>query len=252
MLNQFSDSRHEYRFHHGNVLTNKSSQFNRLVGLVVKTSASRAADPEFDSRWCGGDFSGSSHTSDLTIDTPVATLPGAWRCRVSAGTGWPVSIYCDWMSWKVWCATSVSVWQQVNLSEQIRPWDTLACCWDVMQPTDKQTSQCFQSYSLHNCSSKPCAKVQTFFVFCFSPEECPYCFDPLELFRVTSAWRMSSHETAWVAWWWGVCFQSWRSGDWTAVTVVEPQQSLKKKKKKKKKRCWSGCFGRRLTLHQHR
>ena len=26
---------------------------------------------------------------DLNIDTPVATLAGAWRYRVSAGTGWP-------------------------------------------------------------------------------------------------------------------------------------------------------------------
>ena len=34
------------------------------------------------------DFPGSSHTSDLKIGTPVATLPGAWRYRVSAGTGW--------------------------------------------------------------------------------------------------------------------------------------------------------------------
>ena len=33
--------------------------------------------------------SGSSHTSDLKIGTPVATLPGAWRYRVSAGTGRP-------------------------------------------------------------------------------------------------------------------------------------------------------------------
>ena len=34
-------------------------------------------------------FSGSSHTGDLKIGTPVATLPGAWHYRVSAGTGWP-------------------------------------------------------------------------------------------------------------------------------------------------------------------
>ena len=34
-------------------------------------------------------FPGSSHTSDLKIGTPVATLPGAWRYRVSAGTGRP-------------------------------------------------------------------------------------------------------------------------------------------------------------------
>ena len=38
---------------------------------------------------CAGIFSGSSHTSDLKIDTPVAAMPGAWRYRVSAGTGWP-------------------------------------------------------------------------------------------------------------------------------------------------------------------
>ena len=38
---------------------------------------------------CAGIFSVSSHTSDLKIGTPVATLPGTWHCRVSAGTGWP-------------------------------------------------------------------------------------------------------------------------------------------------------------------
>ena len=36
---------------------------------------------------CAGIFSGSSHTSDLKIGTPVATLPGVWRYGVSAGTG---------------------------------------------------------------------------------------------------------------------------------------------------------------------
>ena len=51
---------------------------DHLVGLVVKASASRAS---------AGIFSGSSHTSD--IGTPVATLPGAWRYRVSTGTGRP-------------------------------------------------------------------------------------------------------------------------------------------------------------------
>ena len=43
--------------------------------------------PGFDSRFRRGDVSGSSHTSDLNIDTPVASLPDAWRHRVSAGTG---------------------------------------------------------------------------------------------------------------------------------------------------------------------
>ena len=44
-----------------------------------------------------------------------------------------MSVYFDW----VWSATSVSVWQHVQLSEQMRPWDTLACCWYVKQPTNK-------------------------------------------------------------------------------------------------------------------
>ena len=39
------------------------------------------------------------------------------------------------------------MWQHVKLSKQIRPWDTLACCWDVKQLTNKQTSQ-------HLCPSK--------------------------------------------------------------------------------------------------
>ena len=60
-----------------------------LIDLVVKASASRVADLEFDSCLCCGDFSGSSHTSELIIGTVVASLPGAWHCRVSIGTGWP-------------------------------------------------------------------------------------------------------------------------------------------------------------------
>ena len=42
----------------------------------------RGSDPA-----CDGIFPGSSHTSDLKMGTPVATLPGAWHYRVSAGTG---------------------------------------------------------------------------------------------------------------------------------------------------------------------
>ena len=61
---------------------------DRLVGLVVTASVSRAEDPGFEYR-LRRDFSGSSHTCDLKIGTPVATLPGAWRYRVSAGTGRP-------------------------------------------------------------------------------------------------------------------------------------------------------------------
>ena len=61
---------------------------DRLVSLVVKASASRAEGPGFKSR-LRRDFSGSSHTSDLKLGTPVAALPGTWRYRVNAGTGWP-------------------------------------------------------------------------------------------------------------------------------------------------------------------
>ena len=52
---------------------------NRLVGLVVKGS-----NPS-----CNGIFPGSSHNSDLKVGNLVATLPDAWRYRVSAGTGRP-------------------------------------------------------------------------------------------------------------------------------------------------------------------
>ena len=62
---------------------------DRLVGQVVKTSASRAEDPGFDSRLRGGDFAGSSHTGDLKMGAAAVNLPGAWRYSVSSGTGWP-------------------------------------------------------------------------------------------------------------------------------------------------------------------
>ena len=71
-----------------------SMPVGRLAGLVVKASASRTADPGFDSR-LRRDFSGSNHTSDFKIGAPVAILPGAWRYKVSTGTGWQgASILC--------------------------------------------------------------------------------------------------------------------------------------------------------------
>ena len=63
---------------------------HRLVGLVVTASASRTEGPGFESR-LRRDFSGSSHTSDLKIGTPVATLPGA------IGSGRSMSVFCDWV-----------------------------------------------------------------------------------------------------------------------------------------------------------
>ena len=53
---------------------------------MVRVSASRVEDPGFESV-CDGIFPGSSHTSDLNIGIPVATLPGTWHFRVSAETG---------------------------------------------------------------------------------------------------------------------------------------------------------------------
>ena len=113
----------------------------RLVDLVVKASASRAENPGFESRWRRDFFPGSSRTNDFKIDTPVATLPGAWRYRASAGLVGQVSVYCGWVRRKVWSATSISVRQHLKLSEQIRPCDALACCWDLKQPTNEQTAQ---------------------------------------------------------------------------------------------------------------
>ena len=111
---------------------------DRLVRLVVKASASAAEDPGFESR-LRRDFSGSSYTSDFKTGTSVATLPGAWHYRVSAGTGRPgVSIL--WLgeveSWI--CNFYLSVAARKIM--RIRPWDTPACCWNVKHTTNKQTN----------------------------------------------------------------------------------------------------------------
>ena len=109
-----------------------------LGGLVVKASTSAVEDLGFESR-LRQDFSRSSHTSDLKIGTSVATLPGAWHYRVSAGTGRPgVSILQLGEVASLICSFYLSV--AAHKIEQICPWDTLACCWDVKQPTNKLTS----------------------------------------------------------------------------------------------------------------
>ena len=61
---------------------------DHLVGLVVRRPPQERKIPGSNPA-CVVIFSGSSHTSDLKIGTPVATLPGAWRYRVSTGTGQP-------------------------------------------------------------------------------------------------------------------------------------------------------------------
>ena len=61
---------------------------HRLVGLVVRRPPRERKVPGSNPA-CDGIFSGASHTCDSKIGTPVASLPGAWRYRVRAGTGRP-------------------------------------------------------------------------------------------------------------------------------------------------------------------
>ena len=61
----------------------------------------------------------------------------------------PVSVYCDWVRLKAWSATSISVWQHVQLSEWIRPWDILACCWDDKQASKQASNQPTNKQTLH-------------------------------------------------------------------------------------------------------
>ena len=64
---------------------------------MFTTSAPKAVDPGFDSRLRRGDISGSSHTSDLKIGTPVATLTVPGVTGLAPGLVGAVSVYCDWV-----------------------------------------------------------------------------------------------------------------------------------------------------------
>ena len=77
------------------VVTPVCFSFDCLIGLVDKASASSVEDPGFKS--CNGIFLGWVIPVTSKLDTPVATLPSTWHYRVSTGTDWPVSVYCDWM-----------------------------------------------------------------------------------------------------------------------------------------------------------
>ena len=114
---------------------------NRFLGLVVKTYALRAAGTGFNCCFLCRDFSWSSHTSDLNYKIApqwlACQVPGI--IRSASGLVGLVLVHCDWVRKEVGSAASVSVWQL--RIEQIRPRDTLACCWDVnfRQPTNEQT-----------------------------------------------------------------------------------------------------------------
>ena len=101
-----------------------------LAGLVVKVSASGVEDRGFESR-LRRDFSRSSHTSNLNTSTPVATLPGTWCFRVSAGTGRPgvCILRLGEVEGRI-CSLYVSVAARA-MSKQMHPRDTLACCRDI-------------------------------------------------------------------------------------------------------------------------
>ena len=94
--------------------------FNCLVDLVVKTSGSRAVDPGFDSDFVCGEFFRLSHTSDLkkwhSSGYPARLLAGSVLGLISL----VVSVYYDWVTYKIWSAICISVWQHVKLSEKIR------------------------------------------------------------------------------------------------------------------------------------
>ena len=116
--------------------------WNYLIGLMVRASPSRAADfcsiPTF-----GVDLFLGWHISvtfKLVIQWLPCQAPGVCF-RVSAGSGRPcVSIL--WLGEQIWSATSISVWQHIQLSEQIHSWVTLACYWDISQPKDKSLCVC--------------------------------------------------------------------------------------------------------------
>ena len=94
---------------------------NRLVGLVVKAFASRAEDPRFESRLHREFFRGQviPVTEKLSFQWLPCQAPGI-KGSVLGLVG-RVSVYCDWVRWKVGSATAISVWQHVKLSEQISP-----------------------------------------------------------------------------------------------------------------------------------
>ena len=95
--------------------------------------------PGYSSRFHHGSSSRSSHTSNLEIGTPVVILLSTWHYRVSAGAGWPgVSIL--WMGEIASMICNFSVWQHIQMCQQISPWDTLVCCRDVKQPTNYNRS----------------------------------------------------------------------------------------------------------------
>ena len=74
----------------------------------------------------------------------MSALLGAWCYRVSVGTGWTgVSIL--WLGDIDTLISFISVWQDLQFSEQIQPWDALACFWDIKQASNQPYKQTLYS-----------------------------------------------------------------------------------------------------------
>ena len=76
------------------------SREDRLGGLEVKASASRAEDPGFESR-LRRNVLGSSHTGDLKLALQWLPCQAPGVTGSMLGLAGPVSVYCDWVRWKV-------------------------------------------------------------------------------------------------------------------------------------------------------
>ena len=77
------------------------------------------------------------HTSDFKTGIPVATLPGA---GISTGTVWPGVSILSLAEMESLIYTLHLSLAACTITEQIRPCDTRACCWDVKQPTNTNDS----------------------------------------------------------------------------------------------------------------
>ena len=133
ILPHFCSDQHYHHHHHHH---RHYHYFSKPLGSSAASSVSWGRRPPWEQHsWvrfalsAGGLFLVSSHTSDLSCGSSVAALPGTWHYRISAGTGWPcVSI--------LWLGEIESL---ICLSVAA---NTIVCCWDGKQPTNKQTNLC--------------------------------------------------------------------------------------------------------------
>ena len=73
----------------------------------------------------------------LLAKTVGILSPGVCRSEECAQEFAPQSHIHSGLNQQDLVSSDVSVWQHEHLSEQTRPWGTVACWWDVRQPTNK-------------------------------------------------------------------------------------------------------------------